>query len=73
MSGDATYDPQFAYGFGLSYATPAQTPALPEVANKIKYGEKSVYYARGTAWNGYNFPSVKATAHRWTMLARALR
>jgi beta-glucosidase len=51
--GDATYDPQFAYGFGLSYATPAQTPTLPEVAGTTKYGEKSVYYAKGTAWNGY--------------------
>jgi beta-glucosidase len=51
--GDATYDPQFAYGFGLSYAAPAQTPALPEVSGSTKYGEKSVYYAKGTAWNGY--------------------
>jgi beta-glucosidase len=51
--GDATYDPQFAFGFGLSYAAPAQTPRLPEVASTIKYGEKNVYYARGSAWNGY--------------------
>ena len=51
--GDATYDPQFAYGFGLSYAAPAQTPALPEVASTTKYGEKNVYYAKGTTWNGY--------------------
>jgi beta-glucosidase len=51
--GDATYDPQFAYGFGLSYAAPAQTPALLEVADTTKYGGKSVYYAKGTAWNGY--------------------
>ncbi len=51
--GDATYDPQFAFGFGLSYAAPAQTPPLREVASTTKYGEKSVYYAKGTAWNGY--------------------
>jgi len=51
--GDAMYDPQFAYGFGLSYTAPAQTPALPEVANTTKYGEKNVYYAMGTTWNGY--------------------
>jgi len=51
--GDATYDPQFAYGFGLSYGAPGQTPALPEVANTTKYGEKNVYYAKGTTWNGY--------------------
>ncbi|HET6930184.1 MAG TPA: glycoside hydrolase family 3 N-terminal domain-containing protein [Candidatus Acidoferrum sp.] len=52
--GDATYDPQFAYGFGLSYAAPAQTPVLPEVASTTRYGEKNVYYAKGTTWNGYN-------------------
>ena len=51
--GDAAYDPQFAYGFGLTYATPAQTPALPEVADTIRYGDKNVYYTKGTAWNGY--------------------
>ena len=50
---DATYDPQFAFGFGLSYAAPAQTAPLPEVASTTKYGEKNVYYAKGGAWNGY--------------------
>jgi len=53
--GDATYDPQFAYGFGLSYAAPEQPRVLPEVADTTKYGEKNVYYAKGTAWNGYKF------------------
>jgi beta-glucosidase len=52
-NGDAKYDPQFAYGFGLSYAAPARTPTLPEVQSTTKYGEKNVYYAKGTAWNGY--------------------
>ncbi len=28
--GEADYDPQFAYGFGLSYARPASTPTLSE-------------------------------------------
>jgi beta-glucosidase len=51
--GNATYDPQFAFGFGLSYAAPAQTLPLPEVASTTKYGEKNVYYAKGSAWNGY--------------------
>ena len=37
----------------MSYAAPAQTPALPEVASTTKYGEKNVYYAKGTTWNGY--------------------
>jgi beta-glucosidase len=51
--GDKDYDPQFAYGFGLSYAASAMTPTLPEVADTIRYGERNVYFAKGTAWNGY--------------------
>ena len=51
--GDAKYDPQFAYGYGLTYAAPAPTPMLPEVAETTKYGEKNVYYTKGSAWNGY--------------------
>jgi beta-glucosidase len=51
--GDAGYDPQFAYGFGLSYASPAQTTTYPEVADTTRYGERNVYYTKGTAWNGY--------------------
>jgi GH24 family phage-related lysozyme (muramidase) len=34
--GDADYDPQFAYGFGLSYAAPTVTPALQEVADQLR-------------------------------------
>ncbi|MBW8880618.1 MAG: glycoside hydrolase family 3 C-terminal domain-containing protein, partial [Asticcacaulis sp.] len=52
--GDASYDAQFAYGFGLSYAAPVETPQLAEVAGNVKYGEKNVYYAKGDVWNGYN-------------------
>jgi len=47
--GDATYDPQFACGFGLSYASPARTPALPEAASTAKYGEKNVAGRRRVA------------------------
>lgn len=53
--GDADYDPQFAYGFGLSYAAPTVTPALPEVADTTRYGERNVYFTNGQAWNGYKF------------------
>ncbi len=60
--GDANYDPQFAYGFGLSYAAPAQTPVLPEVAGAANYGEKNVYYAKGAAWNGYKLSIGDSTA-----------
>src|SRR5437879_13085306 len=41
--GDAPYDPQFAYGFGLSYAAAAQTSAVPEVASTPEYGGEIVY------------------------------
>jgi beta-glucosidase len=51
--GDAGYDPQFAYGFGLRYASPSHTTTLPEVAETTRYGERNVYYTKGTAWNGY--------------------
>jgi beta-glucosidase len=51
--GDKTYDPQFAYGFGLTYAAPRVTPALPEVRETTRYGERNVYLARGQLWNGY--------------------
>jgi beta-glucosidase len=51
--GDANYDPQLAYGFGLSYAAPGKTRVLPEVVGTTEYGERNVYYAKGSAWNGY--------------------
>jgi beta-glucosidase len=51
--GHAGYDPQFAYGFGLRYASPSHTTTLPEVAETTRYGERNVYYTKGTAWNGY--------------------
>jgi beta-glucosidase len=72
--GDAAYDPQFAYGFGLSYASPAQTATLPEVAETTRFGERNVYYAKGTAWNGYklsigdsNTPHVDHIGSRTTL------
>jgi len=72
--GDAKYDPQFAYGYGLSYAAPTQTPPLPEVAETTKYGEKNVYFAKGSAWNGYklsigdgNAPHMEYVGTRTTL------
>jgi beta-glucosidase len=62
--GGTRYDPQFAYGFGLTYAAPAQTPALPEVQSTTKYGEKNVYYAKGTSWNGYKLSIGDSNAPR---------
>lgn len=52
--GDAQYDPQFAYGFGLSYSRPAKTPILDEVAITTRFGERNVYITKGESWNGYS-------------------
>jgi len=62
--GDRDYDPQFAYGYGLSYAAPAETPQLPEVADTTKYGEKNVYFSKGTVWNGYKLTLTDDARHR---------
>ena len=51
--GDANYDPQFAYGFGLNYKAPAVTGVLAEVAGNVRYGEKNLYVSKGEVWNGY--------------------
>ena len=76
--GDASYDPQLAYGFGLSYAAPARTPVLPEVAGTTKYGERNVYYAKGSAWNSYklsigdsNAPHMDYVGTRTTLYGSA--
>ena len=62
--GDAHYDPQFAYGYGLSYSAQARTPQLPEVPETTRYGEKSVYFSRGTLWNGYKLLLFDGPARR---------
>jgi beta-glucosidase len=62
--GDKTYDPQFAYDYGLSYAAPAETPQLPEVADTTKYGEKNVYFSKATLWNGYKLTLADSDQHR---------
>ncbi len=61
--GDKTYDPQFAYGFGLSYASPKTTPQLPEVRETVRYGERNVYLAKGQLWNGYKLAIGDSNAH----------
>ncbi|WP_206244168.1 glycoside hydrolase family 3 protein [Novosphingobium terrae] len=60
--GQPNYDPQFAYGFGLSYATPARTPLLPEVVATVNYGDRGVYFTKGTFWNGYGLKLEPAGA-----------
>ncbi len=76
--GDANYDPQFAYGFGLSYAQPGDTPQLAEVGGNVKYGEKNVYFTKGDVWNGYsltigdaNVPRMQYVGTRTTLYGSA--
>nr|WP_314860067.1 glycoside hydrolase family 3 N-terminal domain-containing protein [uncultured Undibacterium sp.] len=51
--GSVQYDPQFPYGFGLSYVEPVITAELVEVADNTKYGDKSIFFGKGEVWNGY--------------------
>lgn len=62
--GDAHYDPQFAYGFGLSYASRVRTPLLAEVPVTMKYGQKNVYLTGIDLWNGYGLSIGDASTPR---------
>lgn len=49
--GDADYDPLFAYGYGLRYASPAEVPELSEVSGVDVRAKPNLddYYQRGRA------------------------
>jgi beta-glucosidase len=47
-AGQPDYDPQFALGHGLSYATPRESPQLPEESGLAHGGaDPGVFFARG--------------------------
>jgi len=51
--GQKAYDPQFAFGFGLSYADNGDLPPLPEVSGVTgNEGASGVFFARGDAGSG---------------------
>ena len=51
--GQADYKPQFAFGYGLSYAQPAAVGTLPEVSGLRHEGaEPGVYFAQGALTAG---------------------
>jgi len=51
--GQKDYNPQFAFGFGLSYADNGDLPALPEVSGVTgNEGAAGVFFARGEAGSG---------------------
>ena len=53
--GDRVYDPLFAYGHGLSYASPGELPTLSEVSglSADASAPAGVYYANGRPLAGY--------------------
>jgi beta-glucosidase len=54
-AGQAEYDPQFALGYGLSYAAPKELAALSEDSGLQQGGaEPGVYFARGAVAPGWS-------------------
>lgn len=51
--GMAGYDPQFAFGYGLSYAAPGQVGTLPEPVVAIESAAPGVFLKDGTGANGF--------------------
>ena len=52
--GQSGYDPQFAYGYGLTYAKPASLPALPEDAGMdLAALGAQTFFERGTPATGW--------------------
>jgi beta-glucosidase len=60
--GDVGYDPQFAYGYGLSYASPKRVGRLPEVADASAAGPRGVFLADGRGVNGFSLSIGDAQA-----------
>ena len=54
--GQTDYDPQFAVGYGLSYAEGAELEALPEDSGGMDLSPKpQAYFQRGSAATGWGF------------------
>ncbi|MBB5714362.1 glycoside hydrolase family 3 protein [Sphingomonas aerophila] len=51
--GQANYDPQFAFGYGLSYARPARVGTLVEAAVAADTAAPGVFLKDGTGTNGF--------------------
>ena len=51
--GQAGYDPQFAFGYGLSYARPGRVGPLPEARIAIESAAPGVFLKEGTGANGF--------------------
>ncbi|MGI4732463.1 MAG: glycoside hydrolase family 3 N-terminal domain-containing protein [Janthinobacterium lividum] len=51
--GQPRYDPQFALGYGLSYARPARVGLLPEATGTVETAARGVFLRNGTGANGF--------------------
>jgi len=51
--GQSGYDPQFAFGYGLSYARPAKVGRLPEPKVAVETAPPGVFLKDGTGTNGF--------------------
>lgn len=51
--GQPGYDPQFALGYGLSYARPGRVGMLPEAPVAIETAARGVFLRNGTGANGF--------------------
>lgn len=66
--GQKDYDPQFAFGFGLTYADNGDLAALPEVSGVTgNEGAAGVFFARGDAGSGIALRLENATGQGVTV------
>jgi beta-glucosidase len=62
--GDADYDPQFAYGYGLHYGDTRKIGTLPEAKVAISSGERGVFLKDGAGSSGFALSIGDAQAPR---------
>jgi beta-glucosidase len=60
--GQTGYDPQFAFGYGLSYARPARVGVLPEPKVAIETAARGVFLKDGAGANGFTLAIGDAQA-----------
>ncbi len=68
--GDARYDPQFAYGYGLRYADRRRVGTLAEARITIPTADRGVFVENGGGVNGFSLTIGDAKAPRIAAVAR---
>jgi len=62
--GQPGYDPQFAFGYGLTYAHPARVGTLPEAKVAVETAARGVFLKDGVGTNGFALAIGDAQAPR---------